>query len=80
VAEWGDENVATAQIPTDAPDGAGAFLTSPDGLTWTVAQQVEPGFHRWPARLASPEGRLIATSMTPGHDTPGVENIESGHR
>jgi hypothetical protein len=59
---WQDAYVAVGEV---GPDGAGrgAFLTSPDGLNWTVASETGPSGDRSPHHLAAIDEELVAFSQ-----------------
>lgn len=59
---WNDGYVAvgSVEVATDRVDAA--FLTSPDGLHWTVMNQVQPGSDRLPAHLVALEDEVLAFS------------------
>jgi hypothetical protein len=59
---WGDGYVAVGEVDGSNGQGDAAFLTSPDGLNWTVAHRVEPGFGRIPRFLVALGDELFAFS------------------
>ena len=59
---WGDGYVAVGEVPVGAGLSQAAFLTSPDGLNWTVRYRVDPGFERYPQYLESLDDELLAFS------------------
>ena len=59
---WGDGYVAVGEVEVDATRSEAAFMTSPDGLNWTVTEQQDPGFDRYPRHLASLGDELLAFS------------------
>jgi hypothetical protein len=59
---WGDGYVAVGQVVVDATRSEAAFLTSPDGLNWTVRYQFNPGVGRFPRHLVIVADELLAFS------------------
>ena len=62
---WGDGYVAVGEVVVDASRSEAAFLTSPDGLNWTVRYQVDPGADRIPRHLVVVDDELLAFSSNP---------------
>jgi len=70
---WADGYVAVGQIWVDDETSEAAFLTSPDGLRWSVADQFDPGYGRFPRLLVVSDGGLVAFSQQPSpHEWPSV--------
>jgi hypothetical protein len=59
---WGDGYVAVGQVVVDATRSEAAFLTSSDGMNWTVRHQVDPGVDRFPRHLVIVGDELLAFS------------------
>jgi hypothetical protein len=59
---WGDGYVAVGEIVIDASRSDAGFLTSPDGLNWTVRYQADPGVDRFPRHLVVVGDELLAFS------------------
>lgn len=59
---WNDGYVAVGDIPVGAGLSQAAFLTSPDGLDWTVRYQVDPVGDRFPSHLVVLDEALYAFS------------------
>ena len=68
---WGDGYVAVGQVVVDATRSEAAFLTSPDGLNWTVRYQVDPGVDRFPRHLVIVADEMLAFSH-PNTDALGL--------
>jgi hypothetical protein len=68
---WGDGYVAVGQVVVDATRSEAAFLTSPDGLNWSVRYQVDPGVDRFPRHLVIVADELLAFSH-PNTDALGM--------
>ena len=59
---WGGGYVGVGSVGADYTTSQAAFLTSPDGLHWSIADQFDPGAHRHPWRLVSFGDELFAFS------------------
>ena len=59
---WGDGYVAVGELVVGETHSDAAFLTSANGLNWTVRYQVDPGFDRFPRHLVVVDGELLAFS------------------
>jgi len=68
---WGDGYVAVGEVVVDARRSEAAFLTSPDGLNWTVRSQFDPGVDRFPRHLVIVADELVAFSH-PDTDALGL--------
>lgn len=68
---WGDGYVAVGEVVVDATRSEAAFLTSPDGLNWTVRYQVDPSVDRFPRHLVIVADELLAFSH-PNTDALGL--------
>jgi len=68
---WGDGYVAVGEVVLDATRNEAAFLTSPDGLNWSVRYQVDPGADRFPRHLVILGDELLAFSH-PNTDALGL--------
>jgi hypothetical protein len=62
LAPWGDGYVAVGEVPVGDGLSQAAFLTSPEGLNWTVRYQVDAGFERYPQYLEALGDELLAFS------------------
>jgi hypothetical protein len=69
---WGDGYVAAGELVISETHSDAAFLTSADGLNWTVRYHVDPGAGRFPRRLVATGGELLAF----GH--PNIVASEQG--
>ena len=68
---WEGGYVAVGEVVVDATRSEAAFLTSPDGLHWTVRDQFDPGVVRFPRELVIVDGELLAFSH-PNADALGL--------
>jgi hypothetical protein len=59
---WGDGYVAAGSVPVGAGLSQAAFLTSPDGLDWTLTYQIDPVGERYPQHLVAYGDSLFAFS------------------
>ena len=59
---WGDGYVAVGRLPVGAGLTQAGFLTSPDGLNWTVTYQFDPVGDRYPQHLVASGDTLFAFS------------------
>lgn len=60
---WDQGYVAVGSVEVSADRADAAFLTSPDGLHWTIAHQAQPGSDRLPAHLVALGDELLAFSI-----------------
>ncbi len=75
IVAWNDTYVAIGETGITDPERnlKGAFLTSPDGLDWTVAQTVDLlRSGEWMTHLFVLDGRLLATAEGGGVDCPAT--------
>ena len=68
---WGDGYVAVGEVVVDPTRSEAAFLTSPDGLNWTVRYQFNPGIDRFPQHVVVLGDELLAFSH-PNTDALGL--------
>ena len=66
---WDDGYVAVGSVEVSADRADAAFLTSPDGLHWTITHQVRPGSDRLPAHLVAVGDELLAFSTVTADGT-----------
>jgi hypothetical protein len=59
---WGDGYVAVGEVVVDATRTEAAFLTSRDGLVWTVRSQFDSGADRFPRHVVIVDDELLAFS------------------
>jgi len=62
VLPWGDGYVAVGLVDVDATRSEAAFLSSSDGLHWTINDQHDPGIDRYPRHLVALGDELFAFS------------------
>ena len=60
---WGDGYVAVGEVPLGDARAEAVFLSSPDGVNWTVQYQTDPGVDRYPRYLETVGDELFAFSM-----------------
>lgn len=73
---WGDGYVAVGAVPVGSGRSQAAFLTSPDGLHWTVTHQVDPTGDRFPSHLVAMDQALYAFSPRASDDADAVPSGE----
>ncbi|MCC6617461.1 MAG: hypothetical protein IT341_00320 [Chloroflexi bacterium] len=59
---WNGGYVAVGEVDGSDGHGTAAFLTSPDGVDWTVAHRIAPGFGRIPRHVVTFGDELLAFS------------------
>jgi hypothetical protein len=62
LVRWGDGYVAVGEVFLGDAKAEAAFLSSPDGVNWTVQYQTDPGSGRYPEHLETFGGELFAFS------------------
>jgi hypothetical protein len=70
---WEDGYVAAGWVE-HKPGAGGAFLTSPDGLNWTVVYETDPASDRWPRQVVALGGQLFGFT-NPNMDTRLVPDM-----
>lgn len=59
---WRNGYVGVGEVPLGDGNAEAVFLSSPDGVNWTVQHQTDPGFDRYPRYLETAGDELIAFS------------------